>query len=314
MVAPDATTYLRALARRVVDSYLAHDEPRAALLVGSAATGAADLYSDLDLIVYYDRVPPPEAVAETPRELGAEWYRSRPWSDDSGEADAQGYGERYGIGGVECQVALISVGAVERRTARIVGDLELSEESLKILSGLHEGLPLHGAALIGDWRRTSAMTDELQRALIEKRWRLFPWWYFQERLRTRDATAWRHDVLAQSVYNLVGTLAALNRIYFSTFEFKRASAFIERLEVAPHDFAERLESLFTADERRSTEELEWLVAETRALVSERLPDLDLGLEWGGTPTPPGAREVPWAHPHETSPGSRSMEFGIQKSG
>jgi hypothetical protein len=100
----DATTFLRALARRVVDSYLAHGEPRAALLVGSAATGDADFYSDLDLIVYYDRVPPPEAVAETPRELGAERYRSTPWSDESGQPDADGYGERYHVGGIECQV------------------------------------------------------------------------------------------------------------------------------------------------------------------------------------------------------------------
>jgi Nucleotidyltransferase domain len=294
----DPTAYLQALARRVTNSYVTHGEPRAALLVGSAATGDADLYSDLDLIVYYDRVPPAEVVAETPRELGAEWYRSTPWSDDSGEPGPHGYGERYGIGGIECQVGLISVGAVERGIARVVVELELSEEKLKILSGLCEGVPLHGDALIEEWRRKAAITDELQRALIEKRWKFFPWWYVQERLRTRDATAWRYEVLAQSVYAIVGTLAALNRIYFSVFEFKRASAFISRLELAPPDLAARLERLFTVDELRSTEELERLVAETHGLVAERLPDLDLSLESGGRPTPPGARESPWRLPQD----------------
>jgi hypothetical protein len=290
----DATTFLRALARRAVDSYLAHGDPRAALLVGSAATGDADVYSDLDLIVYYDRVPAPEAVAETPGELGAEWYRSTPWSDQSGEPDADGFGERYGIGGVECQVALTSVGSLERLIRRVVVDLDLGEEWLKIMSGLHEGLPLLGGELIEEWRREAALTNGLQRALIEKRWKFFPWWYFQERLRVRDATAWRHEVLAQSVYALVGTLAALNRIHFSTLEFKRAGAFLARLEVAPPDLATRLELLFTADERRSTDELERLVAETQALVAERFPDLDLSLERGGRAMPPGARESPWA--------------------
>lgn len=296
MGAPDATTVLRMLARRVLDSYLAHGEPRAALLVGSAATGDADIYSDLDLIVYYDRVPRPDVVARTPSELGASWYRSKPWLNEGGEHD--GYGERYEIGGIECQVGLGSIGGFERQIARVVDEHDLTEVLLKIMSGLHEGLALHGEELIEEWRRRSAYTDKLQRALIEKRWKFFPWWYVQERLRTRDATAWRHEVLAQSTYALVGTLAALNRIYFSAFEFKRAAAFLRRLEVAPPELASRLELLFTSDERRSTDELERLVAETQALVAERFPGLDLSLESGGTPTPPGARQAPWMSPED----------------
>ena len=144
----------------------------------------------------------------------------------------------------------MSVGGFEREIARVVVDLELSEELLEVLSGLFQGLPLHGHEHIEDWRRRAGYTEPLQRATIEKRWRFFPWWYFQERLRTRDATAWRHDVLAQSVYGIVGTLAALNRVYFSTFEFKRASSFVTELEIAPPELGARLDALFELDERR----------------------------------------------------------------
>ena len=70
----DAATLVRALARRLAGSYIAHAQPRVFLLVGSAAIGEADEYSDLDLLVYYDHVPPQEAVAETSRELDAERY------------------------------------------------------------------------------------------------------------------------------------------------------------------------------------------------------------------------------------------------
>jgi hypothetical protein len=123
------------------------------------------------------------------------------------------------------------------------------------MGGLFEGLPLLGQGVIEQWRRRAAYTEELQRATIEKRWKLFPWWYFAERLRARDATAWRYDVLVQSTYAVVGVLAALNRLYFSSFEFKRAGRFISRLDVAPANLAPRLESLFDADERRATAEL-----------------------------------------------------------
>jgi Nucleotidyltransferase domain len=293
---PDSTTHLRTLARRLADAYIAHARPRALLLVGSAATGDTDAYSDLDLIVYHDLVPPDDELAEAARILGAERYRGIPWSDESGEPDERGHGERFFVEGVECQVAHMSVGGFEREIAKVVVDLELSEELLKIMSGLHEGLPLHGEELIAEWRQKARFTDELLRATIEKRWTFFPWWYFQERLRTRDATAWRHESLAQSVYKLVAVLAALNGLYFSTFEFKRVGSFVSRLEVAPPDLAARLDLLFELDEPSSTAELERLVEETQVLVAARVPDIDLSLEWSGKPTPPGAREEPWTTP------------------
>ena len=271
-----------------------HAQPRAILLAGSAATGCADVYSDLDLLVYYDRVPPGDAVAEASSELGAERYRGTPWSDQSGEPDEGGYGERYLLDGIECQVGHVSVGAFERQIKKVVVGLDLDEELLKIMSGLFEGLPIYGNELIDDWRQKAAYTPELQRAVIEKRWKFFPWWYFQERLGTRDTTVWRYDVLVQSAYSIVGALAALNRVYFSTFEFKRASGFLSRLEVAPPTLAARLDALFESDEAASTAELERLVAETSALVSALFPDLDLSLEWSGNPTPPGSRESPWS--------------------
>jgi hypothetical protein len=263
------------------------------LLVGSAATGDADEYSDLDLIAYYDLVPPADVLAAVARRLPATRYRGTPWSDESGEPDQAGYGERYLLEGLEGQVAHISVGAFEREIRRLVVELEIDEELLKIMSGLFEGIPVRGADVIAGWREAAAYTEELQRAVIRKRWKFFPWWYFRERLGRRDATAWRHEVLAQSVYSIAGTLAALNGVHFSTFEFKRAGRFLSRLDIAPPNLAARLDSLFTSREPESTAELERLVAETRTLVAERFPDLDLSLQWAGKSTEPGEREVPW---------------------
>jgi hypothetical protein len=284
---------LRALAKRLADSYGAHAQPSAILLVGSAATGGADAYSDLDMLLYYARVPPDAKMAKAPREVGAERYQGTPWSDESGESDERGYSERYSVDDIECQIGHMSVGSFDREIRRVVVDLEVNEELLKIMSGLFEGVPLFGNELIERWRREAAYTPALQRATIEKRWRFFPWWYFEEKLRLRDATLWRYKVLVQSAYNIVGVLAALNRLYFSTFEFKRTGTFLSRFEVAPSNLAARLNALFESDEAHSTAELERLVAETQSLVAERFPEIDLSLEWGGKPTAPGQRASPW---------------------
>jgi len=282
------TDRLRTLARTAVDAYSARCRPRAALLVGSAATGDADRYSDVDLILYYDEVPEESVLAEARDDLGAERFHGRRSPEDGS------YGERYYVQGIQHQVAHVPVRAAESEIAKLVGAVELDEELPKIVTGLFEGLPLHGRELIEAWRRDAAYTEAAQRATIERHWRFFPWWYFQEKLRARDATVWRHDVLVQSAYSIVGVLAALNRVYFSTIEFKRARTFLARLDVSPPDLADRLELLFAGDERASTDELERLVAETQALVAHQFPDLDLAIEWGGRPTPPGGREAPWS--------------------
>jgi hypothetical protein len=283
--AGQAAARLRTLAEQIRTSYLTETGPAAVLLVGSAATGDADWYSDLDLLLYYDDLPRDEALARARADLAAQRLRI--------SREEAGVGERFYVGGVQCQLGHVTIESFEREIERLLVDLELSDELPKIMSGLFEGAPLHGEALIQSWRNKAAYTESLQRAMIEKHWRFFPWWYFGERLGARDATIWRNDVLVQSAYNVVGVVAALNRQYFSRFEFKRAGKFLSRLEIAPPDLASRLNALFEMDERRSVAELERLVGETASLVAERFPDIDLSLAWGGTPTPPGKRELPW---------------------
>jgi predicted nucleotidyltransferase len=60
-----ATEHLRGLAARIVDAALERVPLRAALLVGSAGRGDADFYSDLDLMLYVDKLPPEETLEES---------------------------------------------------------------------------------------------------------------------------------------------------------------------------------------------------------------------------------------------------------
>ena len=52
-------TVLRRLAERVARTYVDDLQPRAVLVVGSAATGVADAYANIDMLVYHDAAPPP---------------------------------------------------------------------------------------------------------------------------------------------------------------------------------------------------------------------------------------------------------------
>jgi hypothetical protein len=270
----DATRRLRALAERIVETA---PEPRVALLAGSAGRGDADYFSDLDLLLHYDEVPSKEAYVAMREALGG----TDPIVIGEGE---EGYCEQFLVDGVACQVAFFATASFDNGVEKVLEEPDRPHQ--KVIAGRFEALVLRGDDLVDEWRRGTVYTDELRRAVIERHWRFFPLWYFDEHVAARDATIWRQELLVEAALDLVAVLAAQNRRWWSRFEFKRQSAFLDSLELAPPRLAERLDALFGRD---GVGELEGLVRETRALVEQHVPGVELKLRY-----PPGERQRPWS--------------------
>ena len=257
-------------------------------MTGSGARGDADRYSDLDLLLYADEVPPAEAPAAAQRELGA------------GPAvvllahGPNGFLDQFPLDGVQCQVGVIPAADVDDELDGLLVEHEgLDTPVGKIATGLLEGIPLHGEELLGRWRaRVADYPQGLREAMVKHWWRFFPLWYHEQALAARDAGLWRQEELVNAAYALVGTLAGVNRLYFARFEFKRQRAFLEKLAVAPPRFADRLESLFTLPPADAIAELGALVLETQAIVQRELPGVDVTLRR----PPGGARVEAWSSP------------------
>ena len=281
----DPSRHLRELARRITDVYLRHMALSGAILTGSGARGDADRYSDLDLIMYAEEVPPAEAALAAQRELG------------TGPAvvllahGPNGFLDQFPLGGVQCQVGVIPAADVDDELDGLLVEHEgLGTPVGKIATGLLEGIPLHGEELLGRWRaRVADYPPGLREAMVKHWWRFFPLWYHEQALASRDAGLWRQEELVNAAYALIGTLAGVNRLYFARFEFKRQRAFLAKLAVAPPRFAERLESIFTLPPAEAISELGALVLETQAIVQRELPGVDVTLR-----RPPGGAQVePW---------------------
>jgi hypothetical protein len=180
---------------------------------------------------------------------------------------------------VQCQVGVIPVGDVEDELDGLLVEHEdLGTPVAKIATGLLEGIPLHGDALIAHLRaRVADYPEGLREAMVRHWWRFFPLWYHEESLAARDAGLWRQEELVNAAYGLIGTLAGVNRLYFARFEFKRQRAFLEKMTVAPPRFADRLESLFTLPAEDAIAELGALVLETQAIVQRELAGVDVTL-------------------------------------
>jgi hypothetical protein len=276
-----ATVRLRELARRVVDEALARGQLRGALLAGSAGRGDADEWSDIDLLLYVDELPPEGTLEAIRIAVGGV-------GPVHNERNQNYDGSDFFVGGVCVQAVYSRVAEVERRLELRLAELQKLETTWQYgARGLLEGLVLHDDGVVERWReRLREFREPLRRALIELHWRdLFPLWHYVDNLEARDCELFRLEMLVDGMLRLLGVLAALNRVYYSRFHLKRVGDLIAGFAVAPADLKARLDALPGLPSREAADELGALAVETRALVHAELPELELPFRF-----PPGSRQ------------------------
>jgi hypothetical protein len=241
------------------------------MISGSAAEGESDRWSDIDMMIYYDALPSDEAL-DTAREQNG--GSARIWK--VGERKNGTLMEAYRVKRVECQVVHATVAAWERDMATILEEHVVDSPLQKALSCLLYAIPLFGDELIAMWKsRAAAYPDGLRDKMLAHYITFFPIWGMEERFFTRDASLWFHQVRVEALQNVLGALAGLNRVYYTTFQFKHAAAFIRQLKIAPNNLYERIEKALAATHHDAVRQLEVLVRETVALVAGEMPHLDL---------------------------------------
>ena len=264
------------MARAIVAELAARTPLRATLLTGSAAAGISDEHSDVDLLNYYDVLPDRTLFDGALRAVGAKLKGS------IGEPGADGFVARYDLDGVEVQTGASLVSSFEERLERI-GRGEMDWVLAKIGMGLLEGMPLYGEDVIRDWQRRAAYPETLRRREVVANIGFFPIWRADAQLAARDAELFRRQMLLDGAFRVLAVLSALNRVYFSTFQFKRAGAHVEQLSIRPEHLAERLDAVANAAPAEAVEVLRSLVEETKALVKAEMPDIDVDVPWQPPP-------------------------------
>ncbi|MCG6138861.1 MAG: hypothetical protein MET45_30455 [Nostoc sp. LLA-1] len=200
------------------------------------------------------------------------------------------FGESFVVNGVECQFAHATITQWEKEISSILQEFDVQSPMIKAMSGTLVGIPLYGETLIQQWKAKIAnYPDGLAQKMVEHYLQFVPIWGMRFKLARRDTTLWYHQILVESAQNLIGVLSGLNRLYYSTFQFKRMSIFIEQMEIAPENFASRLEGLFHHEALVAVNELEALVRETVELVEIHMPRVDIS----SAKRKLGCRQQPW---------------------
>ena len=242
------------------------------MLAGSAALGTCDEHSDIDLLNYYEEPPSPAAFDELMRGLGAE-----PMGEIS-PPKPEGFGGRFRLAGVEVQTGGELIGATVKRLERIAaGDVDWI--TAKVAAGILEGLPMHGETLVRELKARAAYPEALRRREVEANLGIFPIWALNDHLAARDAELFRRQMLLEGAFRVAAILSALNRLYFSTFQFKRARAHVERMTIRPEHLAESLDLIANGAPSAAAAELKRFFQETKVIVRAEMPDLDAERPW-----------------------------------
>ncbi|MGD1860191.1 MAG: hypothetical protein ACFB0E_09505 [Leptolyngbyaceae cyanobacterium] len=280
----DQDRYLLELAKRIAEVYIANPKTKAAMITGSVAEGLCDEYSDCEMFFYYDELPSAEELR-----LARQQNRgSEPiWSVGCPEEGV--LGESYLISGIEFQIGHETTTNWEKEITTILEELDLSP-MMKAMSGTLIGIPLYGEPLIQQWKaRIANYPDKLAQKMVEHYLKFFAVWGVWEKLARRDTTLWYHQILVESAQNILGVLSGLNRLYYTTFQFKRMSRFITQMAIVPENLADRLEGLFHCSAPVAVNELEVLVRETVELVEIHMPQVDTS----SAKQKLGWRQQPW---------------------
>ena len=245
---------------------------RASLLAGSASAGISDEHSDIDLLNYYDMLPARQAFDEALRAVGATL------KGDIGEPGPEGFVARYDFDGIEVQTGAGPVASLDQRLERI-GRGDVDWVTAKVAMGLLEGMALYGEDSIRSWKERAAYPEALRRREVEANIGFFPIWRVDHQLAARDAELFRRQMLLDGAFRVLAVLSALNRLYFSTFQFKRAGAHFDAMAIKPERLADRVDTVANAAPSIAAEELGRLVEDTKAIVAKEMPGVDTDVPW-----------------------------------
>src|SRR5947209_3400450 len=159
--ANEASAMLLRLAQRHADIYASLPGVQAIVVTGSVAGGYADHYSDIDMLIYYDELPPEDAMtAARERAGGSNWGLYG--------RDEDGSAEYYYVHGVKCECAHATVKSWEQIISSVVEQYDADPVKQKMLSSFAEAVPLYGTPLVQHWKdRIAVYPDALAEAMVK---------------------------------------------------------------------------------------------------------------------------------------------------
>jgi hypothetical protein len=258
------------LARQIATWYADRPGVQMIVLGGSVSHGTADEYSDLDIIVYWDQLDLPWLQTTPLAPTGADRFTF------NSTAPTDIAIEQYFIGTLKVDVGHIPMSWWSTEVAAVLEHADTSPDKQGMLAGFLDAFVLTGQPIYQHWHHQIATyPDALALRMVEQHLFFYPLWVLSQQGLARGELLIFHDILNQTIKNILGVLAGLNRIYLSTDKPKHLVQTLHRLPLSPPNAAERIPALLTIPREAVPPALNTLIPELLDLVETHLPQADV---------------------------------------
>ncbi len=274
----EASTWRLELARdQIAPAYAADEKVLAIALVGGAARGLADAWSDLDLIVYWHQTPAAESRRDVVDSLGGQDLAMDDSEIRQPDLALQSRADTWYLGGgsregLEVDVTHKLAVSMDKLVADVTQRQDSDRIKLAVLHSIQRAWPILGADRIQAWaeaagRLPDAVAEDLARRQLP---RFAPWTY--RMLGQRDDALLYQLNRAGDIERLLLLLHAAGRVY-PPRTLKHLDRCCQELPLAPADLAGRIRRCLAARPAVAARLLGPLVEETLELARPRLPGL-----------------------------------------
>jgi hypothetical protein len=260
--------YLISLAHKVSDSYKSNPNFVSSIVTGSAAKGISDMYSDIDMSIFYKQPLSKkyfEAVKQSAINSGGGFYHGD---------HKNGFAVYHIIEGVKIDTGHTTIAAHETMIKKFLKNPVLDFNHQIIASGTLFAIPLHGENYINKWKIWySNYPDKLAEIMIKEHLRFHSKWVLEKMGLKRNESIFVNETILKSLENSVKVLCGLNKEYHPG-KLKGISYTIKNLKHQPKNLKYCINNIFKISQVKAVKEINKLVWHTLKLVEKYRTDID----------------------------------------
>ena len=259
----DEVRWRHAFARQLIDMLPLFPKLRAVFVGGSVARGYSDPYSDIELLLFWERAPD-SMTRRAIRDVWRAEHRLPPAHPSHDSALL--------VQNVPVDLWQRTVAEQERVLDRVLRDHSRDLTANAELDMVRTALPLRGEPLVRCWQdRAADYPEALALGFLREQLPQFHLRQLGLAVVRDNPTAFYHT-LSDLHCTLFLVLLALNGSYFPTFKWLYRR--LDELPLVPTATTPRLRRMFREAPLAAAAQLHALLLETLALVEERYPQLD----------------------------------------
>jgi len=265
----EASRWRVQLARELSQPYVEHGSVEMVCLGGSAARGISDVYSDLDIIVYWSRMDE-DFIGGSPLEDAFGIGRTALMSLHPGT-----FIESYHMDGLKVDFGHSTMEQWKEWVTPLIDEHSDEPALIGMVGGFLASVPFCGEEVFREWsERLGRYSDQLARKVIARSMGIYVRGYLQHQCLERgDRLAW-NDGVCSLLKRMIDVTAALNGCYYSASEPRWLEYHLDRMPMRSGELtASNVERILAEPGEASEEMLYGIVDDTLGLVAERFPEL-----------------------------------------